>query len=448
MRVATIIRFRRTFVHTLATGMLLGAGCGEDGSSQADVDAGLLDGDGARADGSLTPLDAEPDARLNDAATAPDAQTVCTSSAGADSDKDGFPAGASDCNDCDPNVNVGAFDAPGNDIDEDCSGKADDEPSACDQNLAASAQEPLDAVKALGLCRTQQGASWGVVSARWVFPDGSTMSKRGLGCETTQPPHPLSRALLTSFGSNNRVREGQTMLALSSGVARAGNYALSDADSPANGRSPEGATMCRLSAAPPGFPAPSTVCPPFPNPRQGAFDGIALEVTIKTPSNAHGFHFDFNFFSTEWPQYVCNDTNDHFVALLTSKHASVPNSKNISVDSKGNVISVNTGLVEVCTPVTLPGKTYACPRGPGELAGTGFLGQGVVEGQDVTSGAATGWLTTSAAVVPGETITLRLAIWDGGDSILDSTVLVDKLGWLAREGTTAVVVPETVRPLL
>jgi hypothetical protein len=43
--------------------------------------------------------------------------------------------------------------------------------------------------------------------------------------------------------------------------------------------------------------------------------------------------------------------------------------------------------------------------------------------------AGTKWLTTSAGVVPGETITIVLAIFDMSDSILDSYAFVDNFQW-------------------
>src|SRR5213593_1040138 len=54
---------------------------------------------------------------------------------GEDQDKDGYTRADGDCNDLDPNTNPGAFDVPGNMIDEDCRGTPDDEPSACDDGL-------------------------------------------------------------------------------------------------------------------------------------------------------------------------------------------------------------------------------------------------------------------------------------------------------------------------
>ncbi len=51
-------------------------------------------------------------------------------------------------------------------------------------------------------------------------------------------------------------------------------------------------------------------------------------------------------------------------------------------------------------------------------------------------------MQTKAPVVPGETITIQFIIWDTGDHVLDSSVLVDNWKWDAA-GTTA---PVTDRP--
>lgn len=49
-----------------------------------------------------------------------------------DHDGDGFSFQQGDCRDCDPSVNPGAYDFPGNGEDENCNGVADDEPLGCD----------------------------------------------------------------------------------------------------------------------------------------------------------------------------------------------------------------------------------------------------------------------------------------------------------------------------
>ena len=53
-------------------------------------------------------------------------------------------------------------------------------------------------------------------------------------------------------------------------------------------------------------------------------------------------------------------------------------------------------------------------------------------------GGATGWLVTSGNVTPGEIITLRIAVWDTSDHILDSLAVIDGFQWsvdVANPGT-------------
>ena len=109
------------------------------------------------------------------------APASCASAPNEDKDQDGYTAATGDCNDCDPFSNPGAFDVPDNKIDEDCSGTPDDEVAACEDGLAENG-DAVAAAKAIGICRTAtpnamgKSRTWGLLSARYVFPDGSTVS--------------------------------------------------------------------------------------------------------------------------------------------------------------------------------------------------------------------------------------------------------------------------------
>jgi hypothetical protein len=348
-----------------------------------------------------------------------------------DQDKDGYTGKDGDCNDCEATINPGAYDVL-NHWDDDCNGTVDDDAGGCDEGLSVDSTDPMDAVRALGLCRTAEDdagvKTWGVLSARYVYPDGSTASKSpksyyncvGLGGEG-QPPNALSHGVLPKFGNAIVPREGSSIVALSSGVAREG----------VNGASPGGALMCTRSSMPPGFPTPSTNCPNQDiDSGTDALDGIALEVKVRVPTNAKGFSYDFDFYTYEFPGWVCNVYNDYFVALLLPHHASSGPNDNISFDSKNNPVSVNNAWLEVCAPGTYNGKAFACPLSTAELAGTGFDASG-----------ATGWLQTAAKVVPGEEITLRFAVWDSVDESADATVLLDNFQWSLEEPQ-----PGTLRP--
>ena len=68
------------------------------------------------------------------------------------------------------------------------------------------------------------------------------------------------------------------------------------------------------SPPPTGFPKESASCPDV---QTGACnDATALEVELTAPANAQGLSFDFDFFTFEFPQYICSQYNDFFVAIL------------------------------------------------------------------------------------------------------------------------------------
>jgi hypothetical protein len=371
--------------------------------------------------------------------------TTCQSQADDDNDHDGYSVTQGDCNDCDPNINPGAYDVAGNSVDEDCNGKADDEPTGCDMGPASPATDAIEGAQSLGLCRvasataTGKQRTWGVVSAKWVFPDGTGTSLDPAtyawpdpsiylgacvagGGGKGNPPHSLSHHVLTAFGPNVSPLDGKTMVALSSGVAEPGKI----------DESPSGAAMCTRSRTPAGFPISSKMACPGQQiaADDNANDGIALELEIRAPSNAFGFSFDFDFYTYEFPEFVCTEFNDFFVALLYSSHPSTPANKNISFDKQGNPVSVNNAFVEVCTAGEAGEKMFACPLGRKELQGTGF--------DDPDNSAATSWLRTNAKIVPGETFKIRFAVWDMGDEVLDSTVLLDRFVWVLEEGKATI----------
>lgn len=335
----------------------------------------------------------------------------CPNEPGQDEDRDGFPIEV-DCADCDPDINPGAYDFAGDEIDDDCSGEADDEPQSCDDDLPLDSDDAWDAARALGLCRQpgERGRSdraWGVLDARFVKPDG------------TELPEPLSHGILTGFGVNTP-RDGGSMLVLSTGAAR-------DPQQPGY-HDILGFKKGYQSKAPAGYPKEAPACPGVLS--GTPFDGAALELTFRVPTNVTRLEVDQNFFTLEFPGYVCSKYNDFFVIDFEPKVADYPDG-NVAFDEAGNPISVNNALLQVCESQEAGGKHYDCPLGTELLGRTGF--DTVSDEFSLAPHAATGWLRSRAPVVPGSTLRVRFAIWDSADGNLDSTVLIDRMRW-SREG--------------
>ena len=329
----------------------------------------------------------------------------------------------------------GNWDIPGNNCDDDADGTIDNPPT-CDDSLSETGSA-ADFAKALGICATADKDGYGLVSAKFT---------RGHG--NTQTPSPSQAGVLPKFGDVLKPREGKRLGVLSSGYAqeydgaqgrRFGNDSLSTVGQTTWKDWGSGGTL------PNGFPKAANGC----DQASDVHDVIDVVLTLKAPNNASGVQFDLNFFSSEWPAFICSQFNDGFIAYLSAKGFNGGTPDNMSFDAKKNPVSVNNGFFDRCTPNVQTGcapaakkATSQCPGGTAELKGTGYGVDGKwcdgVGGKDVSSaGGATGWLTSKAPVQAGETFTLELIIWDTGDGQLDSSVLLDNFKWAEGEVTVA-----------
>ena len=356
---------------------------------------------------------------------------TCSTPPDVDDDGDGFTENDGDCNDCDANTNPGAIEVVddgqggGEPADEDCDGTVDNAPVACDSGLAVTDTDPYHAAGAIGLCQkaTAGDKKWGVLDAKWTRANGSGTADN------------MSYGILPNFGPNVNPQEGSSLVVVSSGYGRR----PSDPGSC-------GIETCYTSgpgSAPAGFPQDVPNCAGATN----INDDVGLDLKVRAPKNATGYKFSFKFQSFEFPEWVCTDYNDQFIALVSPQPAGSING-NISFDSAGNPVSVNVAYFDVCDP---SGKlNYAewcffnggncpaapnpyCPLGASELSQTGF--DSWVPAGDAGG---TSWLATQAPVTGGEEFTIRFAIWDTGDDALDSTALIDGFEWIANGGTVAV----------
>jgi hypothetical protein len=378
-----------------------------------------------------------------------------------DADGDGATTCGGDCCDSatdgcgDPKlVGPGAFEVAGNMVDDNCDGMVDNAAAAnCDTGLASNSSDPFDYAKAIELCEraTQTDKKWGVISATFTRADGNNA------------PNNSSRSIRPAFGATT-VQSGAAFAVLSTGVAAAPNQTSPNFASFQTGQNmgttsgfPADWLAANGNALPnaPGCPAASG---------NAANDPVMLTLTVRVPTNAKSFKLRSNFFSSEYPEWTCSPYNDFFVVLLDSTFAGTPanpTDKNLATYTSStnmvypvgvNLAYGNTGLFTVCqngptgcTSQATDGNITTCLSNA-ELANTGFDGTnpGGVQGQpgycgvNNQVGGGTGWLTTSGNVVGGEVITLRIAIWDTSDHVLDSVVLIDKFEWsidAAQPGT-------------
>jgi hypothetical protein len=321
---------------------------------------------------------------------------------------------------------TGGFGGPGADSGQSqVTGTPVDTTASCDTGLTVGDPDAASFAKAIGICTSAATDGYGLVTAAYSSAFGSTKA-----------PTTGQWGILPTFGSVIVPREGASLGALSSGYARA----YDSADGSPGNDFVDGSSMMHANpqgTAPPGFPKAAAGC----QQDNHVFDVIDLQLVLKAPQDATGFQFDFDFYSSEWPNYVCSNFNDAFVAYLQSSQKT----DNVSFDANGNPVSVNNGFFDRCTQGTTVGcdgaklAKDACPGGPSELGGTGFGTLSPTDcapSQNATDGGATGWLTTRAPVTPGEQFTLDFLIWNAGDENLDSSILIDHFQWLGGSVTT------------
>jgi hypothetical protein len=306
-----------------------------------------------------------------------------------DNDGDGFSPCGGDCNDADPMIAPDAvellFQADGETpdaVDNDCDGLTDEPRQACDYG-ALDRTNPDDYARAIDACAN-------VVSA--AFSDGSDSR---------------SRQIALDFGDTYVPTYGARMITLATGLAIDKNtigWVATDS----------GTEFSNTHSHPDPQPDPDDDCGSADPHTVNDYTELRLELQV--PRNATALAFDFNFMTAEYPEFVCTEYDDTFLALLEQPAPGF--NGNVSFDARGRPVTVNIGFFTVC-------------RGGGDcvgdaaLTGTGYEG-GV--------GGGTGWLTTTAPVTPGTTITMRFIIFDEGDRILDSAVLIDDFRWEAGGG--------------
>jgi hypothetical protein len=320
-----------------------------------------------------------------------------------DGDGDGYTPAQGDCDDCNPTVNPGALEIAGNNQDDDCNGMTDE------------AQPTFDSANSVMSDATSMAQSMELCDPRFFK-----------GAMTTGPSDMRARIVTSKFGTAVTPKAGANMTLVSTGLA-VDKSSTSFVE-------PQDGTDLKNSGT-----------NPLPNLMGASNCGQGGSVTkvqdytevvyqLKAPTNAQSFSFQFQFFSAEYPEFVCTNYNDEFLVIVQSSKT-YTQATNISFDAKKNPITVNSGFFIVCQNGT-SAQTMNCTQPVTAIAGTGFDDD---DGGGEPIGGSTGWLTTTAPIAPGEDVTLRFVIFDEGDGIYDSSALIDNFQW----GATSVTGPTT-----
>jgi len=291
------------------------------------------------------------------------------------------------------------------DQDNDCDGQTDELPTSCDTPGQLTASNPHHFARAAGLCGGRACSASAPCPAGQTCRDGAC--RWVVSAAFSSAADPKSRAIAGSFaqGGSFTPREGKSLAVLSSGLA---DYAP------------------KKTCPQPGTAFTNEHADPNPGAKDNkAYDYTELSLQLKVPTNARSLELHFAFFTSEYPELQYLDT--FWVKLETSTY-----SGNAVFDQQGTPMHVNNTLVSICDPdPSKPQTAQKCTAPASQLNGTGFGTDcgNAGPGKQVANGGGTGWVRTVVPVPPGELISLTFAIYDKGDHLYDTSVVIDQLRW-------------------
>jgi hypothetical protein len=148
-----------------------------------------------------------------------------------------------------------------------------------------------------------------------------------------------------------------------------------------------------------------------------ANDLIWFDFSVDVPGGTYGWTMDFNFITAEYPNWVNTEYNDILVVWNSSEAYT------------GNVCFVGdepctvTALQDAIEDAANGGAIHTSPK----MAGTGMKSSGGIFA--TPGGGATGWYQMQGQAVPDETLEITVALFDMGDTLWDTLVLLDNWRW-------------------
>jgi hypothetical protein len=401
----------------------------------------------------------------------------------ADEDGDGYGICEGDC--CDvlgptcgsPSpTNPGAFEDPSDGVDNDCDGAIDEVDPTCDASIGSGTQPGqsyVNYLKAIELCNettsTATGAAktWGVITdSNGVFAPPRLTRADGTGNANGN-----QHSVRPNFGTSGAMdqRAGANFTVLSTGHAAAPGQTNPSHVTWEDQALPDSLGNSNNSVHSDWFGAVGGTAPAAPGCNQNSilnpvYNPVSLEFQVRAPTNANSFTVDLYLLSSEYPEWICDAYNDFVVVLidnpdgssLTGTQTANPADENLAIfdpPPAGGAtypVGVNltgAGLFGHCNDQTTRecavffsgGGTGTNPTActTGQFNGSGYDDNTVTEYYNPfantcytgVSGGGTGWLNLSGNVLPGEIFRIRIAIWDSGDHLFDSTILLDNWVW-------------------
>ena len=143
-------------------------------------------------------------------------------------------------------------------------------------------------------------------------------------------------------------------------------------------------------------------------------DATTLRIDVLVPDQANCLALNYRFLSDEFPEFVGSQFNDAFMAELDTTTWRAD-------DTSNDIIAPNDFATKVGVPVSVNGV------GPTAVSNA--------EAAATTFDAATGLVTSKTPVTPGSH-SLYLSVFDQGDHIYDSVVMLDRLGFINESPAT------------